>query len=155
MKLSKNFTYDEFIRSAMAARKGIDNNMNEEQTERAKELCKTILQPLRDKVGKPVNLSSGFRCQKLNSAVKGSSTSQHCKGEAADFTIPGMDVPKICETIIKMKLPFHQLIDEFSDNGQGWVHVSIAHKDSEPRKQYMTARRGRFGQTQYTNISVG
>ncbi|MES0489377.1 MAG: D-Ala-D-Ala carboxypeptidase family metallohydrolase [Leptospirales bacterium] len=153
MKLSTNFTSEEFIRSATAARGGIDNNMDKEQTARAKELCKTILQPLRDEVGKAMNISSGFRSLKVNKKIGSTSKSQHTKGEAADFSIPGMKVPAICKLIIKLGLPYHQLIDEFSEGGQGWVHVSIAHKGQEPRKQYLQARRSSTGKTVYTEIS--
>ena len=84
-KFSKNFTYEELVNSATAKRLKIDNTPNEEQKEKLKRLAVEILQPIRDKYGKPIVVTSGFRCAKLNNAVGGAKTSQHCKGEAADI----------------------------------------------------------------------
>ena len=86
MKLSKNFTLGEMIQSQTAIRKNIDNTPNGNQILNLIDLCENVLQPLRDYFG-PIHISSGFRSQKLNVAIGGSTTSQHCalNGAAADI----------------------------------------------------------------------
>jgi len=90
MNLSKNFTLGEMIQSQMAIRKNIDNNPNGDQILNLIDLCDNVLQPLRDAIG-PIRISSGFRSQKLNVAIGGSTTSQHCalNGAAADIDMGG------------------------------------------------------------------
>ena len=78
MNLSKNFKLSELIKSETAIRMDIDNTPNEEQIESLRLLCENILQPVRDHFGKPVKISSGFRCSALNQAAGGSATSDHC-----------------------------------------------------------------------------
>lgn len=90
MKLTAHFQLEEFTRSATAIRCGIDNTPNEEQIANLKALCEEVLEPLRQHIGKPVVISSGYRCPKLNAAVGGVSNSQHMKGEAADLRIPSL-----------------------------------------------------------------
>ncbi|MFI3323034.1 MAG: D-Ala-D-Ala carboxypeptidase family metallohydrolase [Rikenellaceae bacterium] len=84
MKLSKNFTLSEFTKSATAKLNNIDNTISVVALSRVQYLVRNLLQPLRDKYGKPLTVSSGYRCEKLNKAVGGVPTSQHTKGEAAD-----------------------------------------------------------------------
>ena len=124
MNLSKNFTLDEMTVSQEAVRSGLKNQPDEDQIENLERLCTYILQPLRDRVKKPVVVSSGFRSVTVNRRIGGSQSSQHCKGQAADFTIPGMKVDDIVSIIIKMGLPFDQVISEFGS----WVHVSYGPK---------------------------
>ena len=76
-KLSKNFTYEEMINSATAKRLNIDNTPSEKELECLKQLCQNILQPIRDKRGSALTVTSGYRCEKLNKIVGGSPTSQH------------------------------------------------------------------------------
>ena len=86
MKMSTNFTLSEMISSQTATRLGIDNTPNDDQIENLKELCEKVLQPIRDKFG-PVRVTSGLRVPELNTAIGGSGSSQHCKGEAADINM--------------------------------------------------------------------
>ena len=65
MQLSHNFTLAEFIRSQTAARLGIDNTAPPEVVENLRCLCENILQPLRDAVGVPIRVNSGYRCLQL------------------------------------------------------------------------------------------
>lgn len=132
-KFSKNFTYEELIQSATARRLKIDNTPNKEQKSKLKLLAETILQPIRDKYGKPLIVTSGFRCEKLNKAIGGSKTSQHCKGEAADIRSVSdsvADNKALFELILKMihnnEIEVGQLIDEY---GYNWVHVSLPRKN--------------------------
>ena len=73
MKLSRNFSLAELIKSDTAIRKGIDNNPNADQIEKLKLLCENILQPVRDHFGR-VTVTSCYRspelCVKINSQFK-------------------------------------------------------------------------------------
>lgn len=113
--ISKNFSYREFEKSETAERLGICNVITTFQVRDAvRALTVEILQPLRDHLGLPVFISSGFRCQKLNAAVGGSPKSQHPKGEAADIYVlrAGKSVSprELAQIIIELNLPFDQLI---------------------------------------------
>lgn len=127
VKLSKYFTLSEMTRSEAALRGGFDNTPGAEETANLTALCQNVLDPLREAKGKPIRVNSGFRGAEANRAVGGSSTSQHCKGEASDIEIDGYDNKKLAQDIIEMKLPFDQIILEFyvpGDPNSGWVHVS-------------------------------
>lgn len=149
MKLSKNFTLGEMIQSQTAIRKGIDNTPNGDQILNLIDLCENVLQPLRDHIG-AIYISSGFRSQKLNVAIGGSTTSQHCalNGAAADIDM-GEKNREIFE-YIKNELPFDQLIWEFgNDECPSWVHVS--YKEGKNRKQILKAVK-QNGRTKYLNF---
>lgn len=146
MKLSKNFTLGEMIQSQTAIRKGVDNTPNGDQILNLIDLCENVLQPLRDHIG-AIYISSGFRSQKLNVAIGGSTTSQHCalNGAAADIDM-GEKNREIFE-YIKNELPFDQLIWEFgNDECPSWVHVS--YKEGKNRKQILKAVKEN-GRTKY------
>ena len=150
MKLSENFTMAEFIKSDTANRLGIDNTPEGEHLEAAKELFENVVQKVRDHFG-PTVLNSGYRCPELNEAVRGSKTSQHCKGEAADIEVPGVANADVANWIVE-NLDFDQVILEFYTPGEpssGWVHVSYK-ADGTNRKSILTASRV-DGKTVYTN----
>ena len=138
VRLSKNFTIQEYIKSQTALRQGIDNTPTEEHMGNATALFRNVVQKVRDQFGVTV-INSGYRGESLNKAVGGSSTSQHCKGEAVDIECPGTpnyDVAKWIED----NLDFDQLILEFYTPGvpdSGWVHVS--YKSEGNRKSVLTA----------------
>lgn len=130
----KHFTLRELIKSDTAIRKGIKNVPNRQEEQNLNALVDKILDPLREAYGKPIIVTSGFRCEELNSLIGGSKTSQHRTGQAADIrTI--VDTPeenkKLYDLIIKLNLPFDQLIDEYNFD---WVHVSFSEKN---RKQIL------------------
>lgn len=128
----KYFTIKELCRSLTAIQKGIDNTPNSEVVNNLKQLIRYILDPLRERYGKPINVNSGYRCKKLNYAVKGSKTSYHVKGLAADITAGSKKENKILfDLIIEMDLPFDQVIDE---KNFSWIHVSFS---KNPRKQIL------------------
>ena len=108
MKLSRNFTLQELIKSDTAIRKGIDNNPNADQIEKLKTLCETILQPVRDHFGR-VKVTSGYRSSDLCLAIGSSVNSQHAKAEAADFEVMGVDNAELADWIHK-NLDYDQLI---------------------------------------------
>jgi zinc D-Ala-D-Ala carboxypeptidase len=138
MRLSKNFMLHELC----VTNQPYDNTPPPDAVTALSNLTNKILQPLRDATGVPVNVTSGYRSAKVNTAVGGSRTSQHRLGEAADIVVAGMAPRQVCELIIKLGLPFDQLIQEYGR----WVHVSYGPKN---RRQVLTAHRGLDGKTQY------
>jgi len=150
MKLSENFTMAEFIKSDTADRLGIDNTPQGEHLEAAKELFENVVQKVRDHFG-PTVINSGYRCPELNEAVRGSKTSQHCHGEAADIEVPGVANGDLAQWIVD-NLEFDQVILEFYTPGQpssGWVHVTYK-KDGSNRNKALTAAKI-DGKTVYSN----
>ena len=123
MRISKNFTLQEFTKSQTAERLGLDNTPNEEHLENAKKLFDNVVQKVRDNFGVTV-INSGYRGPELNKVVGGSSKSQHCHGQAADFESFKIPNPDLAEWI-RDNLEFDQLILEFYDGkdpNSGWVH---------------------------------
>jgi hypothetical protein len=141
MELSKSFTLNELTKSQEALRLGIDNTPNDEHIENLKILCENILQPIRDFYGMPVSVSSGYRSAELCNAIGSSSTSQHTRGEAADFEVFGVANKDLSDWIVS-NLNFDQCILEFwniTEPNSGWVHCSFSKKYN--RKQYLKAER--------------
>ena len=146
--LTKNFAYQEMIKSSTADRLGISNDATREHVVNLVNLCNFILQPVREEFG-PVRINSGYRSPALNKAVGGSKTSQHCNGEAADFESSRISNPELATWIAK-HLDFDQLILEFYDGKDphsGWVHCSYK-MDGSNRGNTLTALRVN-GKTQY------
>lgn len=125
MKLSKNFTLEEFIRSRTAESMGIDNvPKDEEVIENMKALCLEVLQPLRDYVGAPIHINSGYRCKALNEALDGVKGSQHLSGQAADIHVENTEHLLKMMHFIMDETDFDQLIWEKNKAGVQWLHVS-------------------------------
>lgn len=135
IRISKNFTLEEFTASTTAKAKGITNVPSTQQMANLCALVHHVLQPLRDAMGHEVKIGSGYRCPRLNQAVGGVSNSQHLKGEAADLCIDG-DKTKGRKwfTWVQTHCDFDQLIWEHNANGTYWVHVSYR-SDGKNRKQ--------------------
>ena len=130
MKLSKYFTLKEVIKSETAVRKGIDNTPTDEIISQLMNTCELIMDVIREKYGKPIRVTSGYRCVELNKAIGGSSRSQHCalNGDAAidfEFYDMDMDLEEVFKWITEeSKLPFDQCIAEFLPHG--WIHISYS-----------------------------
>ena len=120
MQLTRNFSLDEFTFSNTAVRKGIDNTPTEEAVKNLQALCVHVLQPLRDKLGKPITINSGYRCKELNKAIGGSRNSQHIEGKAADIKVEGVNVEELFQFIIRNIPEYDQCIQEFGH----WIHIS-------------------------------
>ena len=151
MKLTANFSLLELTKSQTAERKGIDNTPSTEHQENLKLLCESILQPVRDHFGKVVTISSGYRSPELCEAIGSKSTSQHARGEAADFEIFGIS-NKVLADYINETLHYDQLILEYwneSDPNSGWVHCSFS--EGNNRKQYLRAYK-EDGKTKYEPV---
>ena len=152
MNLTKNFSLLELTKSQTAERKGIDNTPSTEHQENLKSLCTAILQPVRDHFGKVVTISSGYRSPELCQAIGSVSTSQHAKGQAADFEIFGVSNKTLAD-YIDSELHYDQLILEYwneSDPNSGWVHCSFA--EGKNRKQYLKAYKDENNKTCYETM---
>ena len=151
MKLSENFSLLELTKSQTAERKGIDNTPSPEHQENLKLLCTAILQPVRDHFSKVVTISSGYRSPELCTAIGSKITSQHAKGQAADFEIFGVSNKTLAD-YIDSELHYDQLILEYwneSDPNSGWVHCSFS--EGNNRKQYLRAYK-EDGTTKYEPV---
>ena len=134
MYLSPNFSLEEMCKSSTALRKNINNSPDDLQVQCMTALCENILQPIRDEFG-PFIVSSGFRSVALCQAIGSKATSQHAKGQAADFEVPGVDNYDLALWIAD-NLPYDQLILEFYSGGNtGWLHCSYV---PNGRKQKLT-----------------
>jgi zinc D-Ala-D-Ala carboxypeptidase len=149
MQLSKHFTLSELTRSQSATRRGIKNIPDETQVANLAKLCFTILEPMRMRLGRPVFISSGYRCPELNALIGGSMKppSQHMQGQAADLHVDGMTPPELFHWIVEVSgLPFDQVIEEFGE----WVHVSWS---ETPRHMALVAFKNDEGETEYRRVS--
>lgn len=132
MKKIKYFSLSEFLNSATAKRLGIDNTPTFEVVDNLNKLA-DYLDVIREKVGKPILVSSGFRCPVLNKAVGGVSNSQHQKGLAADLICADMES---LENVLRETGGFDQLIKEHRKGSKSfWYHVSVASRNGKPRQQ--------------------
>jgi hypothetical protein len=130
----KYFTIAELCKSTTADRLGINNRCNQEHVVALTALVDNVLDPLRTWYGKPLIVSSGYRCPELNAAIKGSKTSQHMSGQAADIDTGNRQQNKLLFEYIRKNLPFDQLIDE---SNFAWVHVSFR-VDGNNRNQVLS-----------------
>lgn len=144
MKLTDHFTLEEMTVSEYSARNGIKNTPSDTATQNLILLCQKVLEPLRLTVQKPIIITCGYRSKKVNAAIGGSSTSQHMKGQAADFIVIGMTLEEVFN-IVAGQLPFDQLIQE---SGQ-WVHVSY----KEPMRKEKLLAKHVNGKTIYTSVA--
>ena len=144
MKLSKYFTKAEFEYSNTALSRGFPNTMLDEETiESAKALCVNVLDPVREEFG-PVRLTSGYRSPQTNLAVKGSRTSKHIVGQAADFSYAQHSDVTVIKWI-KAHLDFYNVILEHhnpNDMGTGWIHVAYK-TDGTNKRQVLSKSVGK------------
>lgn len=132
MKKIKYFSLSEFLNSATAKRLGIDNTPSFEVVDNLNKLA-DYLDIIREKVGKPILISSGFRCPVLNKAVGGVSNSQHLKGLAADIICADMES---LEKVLRETGGFDQFIKEHRKGSKSfWFHVSVCARNGKPRNQ--------------------
>ena len=151
-RISKHITYAESIHSNTAKRRGIDNTPNPTQVENMKLTAEKIFEPLREWVGGPIKVNSFFRSPELNTAIGGSKTSQHCKGQAMDIDdVYGYKTNAEMFQYIRDNLEYDQMIWEFGDDDNpDWVHVSYKN-ERDNRKKCLRAFK-RDGKTHYMQI---
>jgi zinc D-Ala-D-Ala carboxypeptidase len=152
MQLSKNLSLAEVIRSETAKRKGISNMPTEAHIENFKLLAEKVFQPIREHFGVPIHISSGYRSAALNTAIKGSGSSQHCSGEAIDIDMDGTAITNAqIFNYIKENLEFDQLIWEFgTDTNPDWVHVSYESTGKQRKMMLKAVKKGNG--TQYLTM---
>ncbi|WP_208280577.1 D-Ala-D-Ala carboxypeptidase family metallohydrolase [Massilia oculi] len=141
MHLTPHFTLQELTASQTAARRGIDNRPNIQETRNLTRLAETLEQ-VRALVGRPVIVSSGYRSPALNKAIGGSTTSAHMRGLAADFACNGLTPVELARRIAESDIVFDQLIYEGT-----WVHLGLS--AAQPRREVLTAH-FKGGRTAYT-----
>lgn len=127
MILTKNFTLAELVYSNTAKARGIDNSLPPYLMRNAQALAER-LQFIRDTLGVPITISSGYRCPELNKAVGGSKTSQHQLCLAADIHAKGYTAQELFEVIAGSNFGFDQLILE-KVGGKEWLHISVQPKE--------------------------
>ena len=151
MNLTENFSLNELTKSQTAERKGIDNTPSPTHQDNLKSLCTCILQPVRDHFSRVVSVSSGYRSEELCLAIGSKTTSQHAKGQAADFEIYGLSNQELAN-YIKENLDYDQLILEYwtpESPNNGWIHCSYNSEGN--RKEYLRAYKNE-GKTKYERI---
>lgn len=152
--VSKNISYKEATHSTTAKRLGIDNTPDSEQFSNMIYVAENVFQPIREHFNTPIYISSFFRSEGLNKAIKGSINSTHKKGEAMDLDadVYGNVTNAQIFNYIKDNLEFDQLIWEFgTDEEPAWVHVSLSKRNN--RNQILKAYKV-DGKTKY-EIYVG
>ena len=127
--LPSPLAYPEFVASETAMNNGIKNIPNEQEWQNIEFVVKTILQLLRDKLGIPLTVNSGFRNSELNKLAGGSETSFHRLGCAVDVDTHRIPLVQVLETAYDLP-EWSEIIAEYFP--QGWVH--IAHKKGDNRK---------------------
>lgn len=141
MQLTEHFTLDEFTRSITASRLKIDNSVPDELMPNVK-LTAIKLELVRKALGKPIIITSGYRCLALNARVGGVSTSAHTKGLAVDFKSSFGTPKEICQRLIDAGAQFDKLIQEHNQ----WVHIGFS--PSNNRQIVLTAAK-QGGKTLY------
>ena len=130
--ISKHITFKEATFSATAQRLGIKNEPTLDHLKSMITVAEKCFEPLREWYGKPLRINSFYRGKELNKAVKGSATSQHCKGEAIDIDAGSIAENKKIHDWIKNNLDFDQLINEYN---YSWVHISFT--DKKPNRKQL------------------
>ena len=119
--MNLNFSISELIKSDIAKSSGIDNTPSIKEIDNLLNLIFYCLQPIRDKLKKPMIITSGYRNAKVNFLCGGAFNSQHLEGKAADFHVNGMTIQQTIDFIVKSGVEFDQLINEHNK----WVHISF------------------------------
>lgn len=151
MTLSRYFTLDELIHSNTAKAERIDNQPGVGEIMQLRALCTTLLDPLREAVGRPIKVNSGYRGPALNRRIKGAKHSQHLTGQAADIQSPGTAVLELFKRVIQIKLPFDQIIYEVNGSAK-WVHLS--YNPIGNRGEILLAKFGADGRVTYPRITA-
>jgi hypothetical protein len=132
MQLSKHLSRAEFERSETAINYGISNSMNSGQLAKAMALAINCFEPIREHLGKPIRVNSGYRSPAVNKRIGGALTSQHSLGEAIDLDLHDRD---LFEWIID-NVEYDQLIAEGgTDDSFAWFHIS--YREGRNRKQVL------------------
>ena len=143
MQLTEHFTLEEFTRSTTGERNNINNSVPDDLMPNIR-LTAIKLELVRKALGKPIIITSGYRCPALNARVGGASTSAHTKGLAVDFHCAYGTPKAICQRLIDAGVQFDKLIQEHNQ----WVHIGFS--PSNNRQIVLTAVK-QGGKTVYVN----
>ena len=138
MQLTPHFTLWELSQSEYATRRGINNDATVLAKQNLLRLCIHVLEPVRELLGVPLHINSGYRNELVNSAIGGSKKSAHVEGRAADFVPVGMDLQVAFDRIRDSSIMFDQVILECD----AWLHIAVAPERSVPRLQALLASGG-------------
>jgi Peptidase M15 len=144
LRLTEHFSLDELIKSDVGLRNGVDNTPSKNVVKNLELVSDNILEPVRNHFNIPFVPSSGYRCISINRLIGSNDNSQHVKGEAVDFEVPGIDNYDAAMWIFK-NLKFDQLILECYQPGKpnsGWVHCSYV--SDNPRGEVLTYTNNRY-----------
>jgi hypothetical protein len=147
-QLTRHFSLSELIRSQTALRRGIDNYPNASALANLRNILAPGLQRVRDLLGAPMHITSGYRSPTLNTIIGGSLTSQHTLGLAADFVAPGFGSPRAVARYIAghPDIEYDQVIYEGT-----WVHLSFAGPAARARREPLTAHFTQAGGVTYSH----
>lgn len=137
MNLTAHFTLEELCATTHQELARINLQEGQKNMGRMYQLA-GFAERVREIIGKPVVVNSGFRCIKLNNAVGGSLTSQHLYAEALDIRVRSKTPHEVFQILAASDLKYDQLILEKAGNAQ-WVHVSIGSK-----KEKLTYTNGKY-----------
>jgi len=149
--ISKHVSYHEGTYSRTGERRDLDNTPNEDQLKCMKEVAENLFEPLREWVGGPIKINSFFRGEPVNTAIGGSTRSQHMKGQAIDIDDTfGHKTNAEMYHYIKDNLDFDQMIWEFGSNeNPNWLHISwVSHR---PNRKKLTIAKKVNGRTRYVH----
>ena len=154
-RVTTDFTLGELTHSNTAVARGISNEPISIHKDNLIEAANKLFQPVRDLLGHPMVISSGYRSEAVNKAVGGSSSSAHSVGYAIDFSCNGFgSTTEIAKFLVKElytnKLGFDQLILEFPDTDSTWIHLGYKSPSDAQRHQVLTAKKVN-GRTMYYN----
>jgi len=151
-KISKHVSWHEGTYSRTGERRGLDNTPDEEQVKRMKEVAENLFEPLREWVGGPIKINSFFRGEPVNTAIGGSTRSQHMKGQAIDIDDTfGHKTNAEMYHYIKDNLDFDQMIWEFgTDENPNWVHISYVSKEENRNRCLLAYKKN--GRSKYKTI---
>ena len=130
LRLTENFSWAEVVGSVKAKEHGIDNEPTDEKIIQNIHSTADLMQRLRDILGERIDVSSWYRCPKLNILVGGSATSAHLQGLAVDFVSPLFGTP---EEIVRALIPYVKEleIDQLICEDNRWVHAGFGGKQRD------------------------
>lgn len=151
--ITPNFSFAELVKSATAKRLGIDNTPNDVHKNNLIVSVIHLFQPVRELLGVPVLINSGYRSATVNKMVGGSPTSAHCMGFAIDFVAPKFGNTRqitnfLATELVARGIGFDQIILEFPDSANSWIHLGYKDRHGRQRGQLLTATK-QGGKTVY------